>query len=68
VLQFDVLVGAVGDRVDTQAMSRLPGVDRWLKINLVPALFGVCNQIFFMHWDHENLPWEREAALLTGYR
>jgi hypothetical protein len=67
-LQFDFLVGAIGDPVDTWVMTELRGVDRWLKINLVPALFGVGNQLIFMNLNHEQLPWEREAALLTGYR
>ena len=67
-IQFDFLVGAVGDQVDTWAMNRVPGVDRWLKINLVPALFGGINQMFFTQLNYNILPWEREAALLSGYR
>ena len=67
-IQFDFLVGAVGDQIDSWAMSSLPGVDRWLKINLVPALLGGINQTIIMSLNHDNLPWEREPALLTGYR
>lgn len=67
-IQFDFLVGAVGDKFDSWAMAKVPSVDRWLKINLVPALFGGMNQAIFMHLNPETLPWEREAALLTGYR
>jgi hypothetical protein len=43
-------------------------VDRWLKINLVPALFGGINQMFFTRLNYNSLPWESEAALLSGYR
>ena len=68
VLQFDFLVGAVGDPVDSWVMGNLSGVDRWLKINLVPSLFGAINQTIFLNTDHDDLPWEREAALLSGYR
>ena len=67
-IQFDFLVGAVGDQIDTWAMERVPGVDRWLKINLVPALFGGINQVIFTQMNYNSLPWEREAALLSGYR
>lgn len=67
-IQFDFLVGAVGDQVDTWAMDRVPGVDRWLKVNLVPAFFGGINQIMLVHMNYEYMPWEREAALLSGYR
>ena len=68
VLQFDFLVGAVGDPVDSWVMSNLSGVDRWFKLNLVPAFFGALNGTIFMNTDHDDLPWEREAALLSGYR
>ncbi len=67
-VQFDFLVGAVGDQVDTWAMTKLPGVDRWLKINLMPAFFGGIHQVILLSLNHAHLPWEREAALLTGYR
>jgi hypothetical protein len=67
-VQFDFLVGAVGDQVDTWAMTKLPGVDRWLKINLMPAFFGGIYQVILLSLNHDHLPWEREAALLTGYR
>ena len=67
-IQFDFLLGAGGDQIDTWVMRMAPGVDRWLKINLVPALFGAVNQTFFIQMDYDDLPWEREASLLSGYR
>ena len=67
-LQFDFITTTLSDPADTWIMERAPSVDRWLKLNLVPIVFGALNQTLEPLANHDNFPWEREAILLSGRR
>jgi hypothetical protein len=67
-LQFDFVAATLSDRADTWTMAKLPSVDRWLKLNLVPMAFGAFNQSVMSLSNHDSFPWEREAILLSGHR
>jgi hypothetical protein len=67
-LQFDFVTATLGDHVDTWTMARARSLDRWLKLNLVPMAFGAFNQAVVSLSNHDTVPWEREAILLSGHR
>ena len=67
-LQFDFVTATLGDHVDTWTMERARSLDRWLKLNLVPMAFGAFNQAVVSLSNHDTVPWEREAILLSGHR
>jgi len=67
-LQFDFVTATLSDRADTWTMARTTSVDRWVKLNLVPMAFGAFNQAVVSLSNHDTVPWEREAILLSGHR
>lgn len=67
-IQFDFFTATLSDPADTWLMVRVPAVDRWLKLNLVPLAFGAINHTLEPLANHDSFPWEREAILLSGRR
>jgi hypothetical protein len=66
VLQFDFLAAAWGDRLDTAIMSeRAAGLDRYVKLNLLPATLGLINRAIVFPSERDGLPWEIEAHSLA---
>ncbi len=66
VIQFDFVTAAWGDRVDSALLSENGAkLDRYVKLNLLPAMLGFINQAIVLPDDREGLPWEVEAHTLA---